>query len=56
MKIYKRESNRALKLASNVTFLTEEERKMYASAIYLALMWGKKIDRQNKLIEQKSRI
>lgn len=42
--------NQAVELALKVDFLTNsEEISQYASAIYLAMMWGKKVDERNNL-------
>lgn len=37
---------RATDLAKKVSFLTEEERQMYAGAIAAAIMWSKSTEKQ----------
>ena len=50
--ISKKESIISVKAAESVTFLSQEEKQMYASALYLALMWGKEIDRENRKLRK----
>lgn len=42
---------RASRLARDVEWLNDEEREMYAGAIYAALCWGEYIDNENDKIK-----
>ena len=39
---------KAKELTSQVDFLDREEKKSYYAALISAMMWGKKIDRENR--------
>ena len=44
----------AVKMALKVEFLeNSEEIKLYADALYSAMMWGEEIDRKNIIIREK---
>lgn len=50
--INKRAAFLSVKMAENVAFLNQEEKQIYASSIYLAIMWGKQIDRENSKLRK----
>lgn len=47
----------SMKAALGVDFLTSgEELKLYATSIYNAYIWGRKIDKRNKAILERNRL
>lgn len=47
----------SLQLALKVDFIaSSEELRLYATAIYNALMWSKKVDRRNNKIQKRNRL
>lgn len=44
---------RASRLAREVEWLNDEERELYAGAIYAALCWGEYIDKENDKLRSK---
>lgn len=48
--------SQAIGMALKVDFLTtSEELFLYASGIYSAMMWGRKVDERNKAIQEKDK-
>lgn len=47
--------NQAIKMALKVEFLTSrEELFLYAKAIYSAMIWGREVNEQNQIIQEKN--
>lgn len=46
----------AMKLAPKMEFVeTDDELQQLIGALYAAMMWGRKVDRENKLIQERNK-
>ena len=43
--------SKAVEMVNTVDFLNEEEFKQYVLAVYNAMMWGERIDRENRKLK-----